>query len=260
MLERQESLLCQNTPGLVSWGCPVPVFGSLGRATVATLGINPSNREFMSATGLELSGCERRFPTLHSLGLSRWAEVDARSLHAILRACDDYFLRNPYRVWFDSLEKVVKGLDVSFFDSVRPACHLDLVPYATTRKWSGVDNKSRQELLSLSGGMLASLIRASNISTLVLNGAAVAREFQRVAGLRLTLTETTGWRLQRRGSRSVPGIAYHGVTDQIAGEYLDRDLLVLGYNHNLQSSFGVTNEARLGIRNWLMVAAGAYTS
>jgi hypothetical protein len=52
---------------VIEWGCPVPCFGNISRARVATVGLNPSNREFVDETGHELAGEFRRFHTLASL-------------------------------------------------------------------------------------------------------------------------------------------------------------------------------------------------
>src|SRR5260370_1920150 len=119
---------------VIRWGCPVPSFGDLSNATVATLGLNPSNREFVDEVGDELQGSYRRFHTLKSLGLASWSDVDARHLRLILESCRTYFLGNPYDRWFKKLDQVVAGTGASFYDGSCVACHLDLIPYATTRK------------------------------------------------------------------------------------------------------------------------------
>jgi hypothetical protein len=41
---------------VIPWACPIPSFGDLTRARVATLGLNPSNREFVDERGNELDG------------------------------------------------------------------------------------------------------------------------------------------------------------------------------------------------------------
>src|SRR5690348_5636215 len=60
---------------VIHWGCPVPSFGNLSTAKIATLGLNPSNREFVDKNGRELDGVHRRFHTLNSLGLSKWSDA-----------------------------------------------------------------------------------------------------------------------------------------------------------------------------------------
>ena len=69
--------------GIIPWSCPVPTFGDLTNPQLATLGINPSYREFVDRSGEQLQGELRRFHTLDSLGLEAWAEADARHLVTI---------------------------------------------------------------------------------------------------------------------------------------------------------------------------------
>lgn len=57
-------------PDVLGWACPVPFFGHLESARLATVGINPSNLEFTTADRTELTGPPRRLPTLSSLGLT----------------------------------------------------------------------------------------------------------------------------------------------------------------------------------------------
>jgi hypothetical protein len=92
---------------VLEWGCPVPFFGDVSRARIATVGINRSNREFVDDSGYELRGEAQRLPTLGSLGADSWAQVDAEGVRAIVGACRDYFRRNPYDRWFGVLERVL---------------------------------------------------------------------------------------------------------------------------------------------------------
>src|SRR3712207_6258313 len=79
LIDRLDSSAILGT-NVIGWGCPVPSFGDLSSSKVATLGLNPSNREFVDEAGNELEGPSRRFHTLTSLGLRSWSEVDARHL------------------------------------------------------------------------------------------------------------------------------------------------------------------------------------
>ena len=67
------------------------------------------------------------------------------------------------------------------------------------------------------------------------------------------------WSLPRTGSRDVPGVAFSGVVDSISGIELNHDLLILGFNHNLQSSFGVTKAAVAAIRDWVAQSTREFT-
>jgi hypothetical protein len=239
---------------VIRWGCPVPSFGDLSTARVATLGINPSNREFMGEDGAELTGESRRFHTLGSLGLRSWADVDVRYLRPILDSCSEYFSGNPYDVWFRKLDQVVSGANASFYGGMDGACHLDLIPYATARKWTELSSRQRSLLLTIAGDTLGMLLQNSPVRVLILNGRSVVQNFEEIAGARLDRRRMPGWALPRGPKPDVAGFAYQGTVHSLAGIVLQHELLVLGYNHNLQSSFGVTNEVVNAIRAWVSSA------
>jgi hypothetical protein len=236
---------------VMTWTCPVPYFGSLRRSTLATLGINPSNREFVDVSGDELDGDSRRFPTLGSLGLRTWADASSLDVTAIVSACDRYFSGNPYSRWFDTLDAVVRTAGVSYYSAENPAAHVDLVPYATHVKWGALRHDHRRALLHSGRDLVASLLQDSAVELLVLNGASVVRQFEEVAGVVLTRDHKPAWDLPRRGCGRVRGVAYTGSVDQIGAADLGRSIAVAGFNHNLQSTFGVTKRAMEAIARWV---------
>jgi hypothetical protein len=244
---------------VIRWGCPVLSFGNLSISRVATMGLNPSNREFVDESGNELEGPSRRFHTLKSLRLSSWDEVDARHLELILQCCSEYFLGNPYDLWFKKLDQVVQGTETSFYDPVCSACHLDLIPYATSRKWTELTSVQRSGLLSVAADTLALLLLDSPIRVLILNGQTVVDHFQDIAGISLQRQPMSEWTLARSSGRDISGYAYYGRVSTMRGVDLTQEVMVLGYNHNLQSSFGVTNEAIKGIRDWISRTVGEAT-
>ena len=244
---------------VIRWGCPVVSFGDLSSSLVATLGLNPSNREFVDEMGNELQGTSRRFHTLRSLGLKSWSEVDARHLRMILDSCSSYFGRNPYDRWFKRLSQVVSGTKASYYDSSYGACHLDLVPFATERKWTELTAHQHSLLLNIAGDTLGLLLRDSPIRILILNGMSVVQQFQDIACIRLETQEMLDWSLPRQSTPKVTGIAYRGVVDTLSGIELGHNVLVLGFNHNLQSSFGVTTDVVHAIRNWIAQASKKVT-
>lgn len=236
---------------VISWGCPVPSFGDLLSSKIATLGLNPSNREFVDELGNELEGKSRRFHSLRSLGITSWSEVDYRHLHMIIESCRRYFLVNPYDRWFKVLDQVISGTMASYYETLSTACHLDLIPYATARKWTDLSAQQRSSLLSIAGDTLGLLIRDSPVRVLILNGRSVVEEFQEIASISLERQEMLAWSLPRQSKPDVTGVAYWGIADTLGGIALGRRILVLGYNHNLQSSFGVTTKVILAIRDWI---------
>lgn len=236
---------------VIEWACPLPSFGDLSTSRVATLGLNPSNQEFEEKSGVELQGTSRRFPTLNSLGLQRWPEIDTQRLCLILESCRRYFLDNPYNKWFRPLNQVVLGTNTSFYDASRSACHLDLVPYATSHKWTELTNGQRSSLLNIAPKTLGLLLRDSPVRILILNGQSVVNQFERTAGISLERLDMPQWSLPRHSKPAVRGFAFTGVVHAMAGVTLDRPISVLGFNHNLQNSFGVTTKVVNSIRDWI---------
>jgi len=236
-LEHLSSPNCR--PEVLDWASPVPFFGNIRNSLVATVGINPSNREFVDARGGVLRRAEQRLATLESLKLSYWSDATGASIREVIDSCERYFERNPYRQWFDVLERMLKVGGYSYYSGAR-ACHLDLVALATRDKWGALDRDAQQSLIISGRRAMAETIRDAPIEVLVLNGRSVVNVFEKVCDTKLTAREVSAWTLPRAGSKGVAGVAYTGTIASIAGVDLDRAVKVFGYNHNLQSSFGVT--------------------
>lgn len=236
---------------VIAWGCPIPAFGDLSTARFATLGINPSNREFVDAAGYELTGQIRRFHSLHSLGLETWLDADARHLEEIIRCCAQYFTWNPYDAWFKRLDQVIGGMGATFYGPSANACHLDLIPFATQKKWTELSGVQRSKLLGVAAETLGILLASSPIQVLILNGRSVVDRFQQISGVDLDREPIEAATLARTGGTDVQGFGYRGTINRLGKTDLGSPLLVLGYNHNLQSSFGVTRCALKAVKEWL---------
>jgi hypothetical protein len=250
LIERLENATAAGVD-VINWGSPVLSFGAVWTARVATVGINPSNREFVDDDGAELTGMARRFHTLSSLGIDSWIEVDVRHLRAILMSCAEYFNNNPYNTWFGRLNEVIGAIGVSFYGPAANACHLDLVPFATANKWTELKPRVRASLLSISSDALPLVLRESKVETIVLNGTSVVEHFQRMTGVDLDRIRIPGSDLGRQGGRDVLGYGFRGAATSLLGVPLDRKVTILGYNHNVQSSFGVTKASVRAIQDWL---------
>lgn len=236
---------------VIRWGSPVPAFGDPSVSNVATLGLNPSNREFVDESGTELIGELRRFHTLSSLGIRSWTEVDVRHLRLIIDSCRSYFSANPYDNWFRRLDIIVAAAGASYYDSSKQACHLDLIPYATESKWSDLPRAERSLLMGMAGDALGLLLQNASVRTLILNGSSVVNHFEEISDCRLNRKEMPSWTLPRKLGPGVLGHAYSGVVSAISEIDLGYDLVVLGFNHNIQGSFGVSSKVMEGIRDWV---------
>jgi hypothetical protein len=236
------------TSSVIPWSSPIPVFGDLSTATVATLGLNPSNREFVDAKGCELDGSLRRFHTLRSLGITKWAHARVEHLRMLCESCRRYFEVNPYDAWFRRLDDIV-GMRASFYGDRATACHLDLIPYATARKWTELGPRERGRLLHAAGDSLGVTLRDSSIRVLLLNGRSVVEHFVELSDAALRKRPINAWCLPR-SQTPVLGYSYRGRITRFGEIGLRREILVLGYNHNIQSSFGVTTAVIRSIRQW----------
>jgi hypothetical protein len=229
---------CPVVPG----STPVVAFGDPTVARAATLGLNPSRQEFLDPNGAELDGPRRRFETLASLGVADLKGAPREAIEAVLAACNEYFKRNPYRGWFDQLDRVLRAVDASYYNGT--ACHLDLVQWATDPTWNKMSSEERGTLLAEDRGFFLEQLRRESIGLLLLNGSGVVREVQRTLGQ--PLREETS----RITARSVTTRFHTGV---IAG------VRVVGWSTNLQSSFGVTNELRAALAKHVSQLANGAT-
>ncbi|WP_297809595.1 hypothetical protein [uncultured Methylophaga sp.] len=238
--------------GIIEWATPVPVFGDISNSNIATLGLNPSNREFVEVDGTELIGKKRRFHTLRSLGIDSWWQIQAHHTRMIEDSYKLYFEQNPYDGWFKALDNLMIGLEASYYGGmINSACHLDLIPFATYKKWTSLSNNQRQRLLSLSESHLFDCLKNTSISLLILNGMSVIQAMQKMTGMAISSKEMPSWKLPRANQNHIKGYAFEGELTEIAGMKLGRVVRVIGFNHNIQSSFGVTNNVKNAIRDWI---------
>ena len=136
------------SPHTVPSSLPLLFFGDIFTARVATVGLNPSDREYVwSRTGHLLSGREQRFATLASLGAADRASLTDVQCDAALGLMRAYFRpgRPAYWRWFSGLERVLHGLGASLSDG--SATHLDLVQEATHPTWSALPRDEHDRLL-----------------------------------------------------------------------------------------------------------------
>src|SRR5581483_9564550 len=158
--------------------------------------------------------------------LRSWADADAYHLRLILESCRTYFLANPYDLWFRKLDQILQGIGVSYYATSDIACHLDLIPYATSRKWTELSFRQRSSLLTLSGDSLPLLLRNSSVRLLILNGQTVVNQFEELTDNHLERREMMGWTLNRRGKPDVKGFAYQGFVESLCGIRLSHRILV----------------------------------
>jgi hypothetical protein len=154
----------------------------------------------------------------------------------------------------------MSGAGVSYYGGSYRACHLDLIPYATRCKWTDLTIRQRTSLLAVGGSTLAMLLRDSAIRVLILNGHTVVRHLNKLTNVEFQRIEMRQWTLPRKSGSGVVGVAFRGTLTQLSGVELNRSIVVLGYNHNLQSSFGVTTHVKKAIAQWVSTEASEVIS
>ena len=96
---------------------PILFFGDLFTARIATVGLNPSDKEYLDRQGSELDGPWRRFETLNSLGAAGRGELTESQCDQAIATMRAYYRpRKPVYAWFRSLDRVVRGLGFHYED------------------------------------------------------------------------------------------------------------------------------------------------
>ncbi len=158
----------------------------------------------------------------------------------VLRDCDTYFERNPYRRWFDQLEPILSQCGASYYDGT--ACHLDLVQWATDPTWNRLPNEIQRGLLASDVRFLVEQLDRENIRLLLLNGRGVIDQLRDNAHAELVeVSELSG--LARISCRLFVGTFFGRIK-------------IVGWSTNIQSSFGVTRELREEIARRVGLLAG----
>lgn len=163
---------------VVSGSTPVVSFGPPTGPLVASLGINPSR--VLDRRDQLLGGSKRRLATIASLAVDHNDPLDDDHAWAVVDDCARYFQSNPYRRWFNPLDRVLGTLGVSFYD--RTASHLDLVQWATNPVWGDLDARVRKELLDADLPFLHRQLTDGGWRVVVINGRTVM-DWVQAAGL-----------------------------------------------------------------------------
>lgn len=215
---------------VVESSTPVVSFGNARSAFVATLGLNPSRREFCNAVGTLLGGGERRLATHESLGTSDLVNAPQEIIDRVLDDCDRYFDsdRNPYWSWFARLEPLLNSCGASYRNG--SACHLDLVQWATDPTWGKLPSSARNRLLEADRMFLCDQLQNEKIRIVLINGMGAYRKFESIFDHEVEeVSPITGLSFQK--------------TRLFFGRLFGR-IRIVAWSTNLQSSRGVTNRLR----------------
>ena len=149
---------------VVANSTPVVSFGDCTKATVATLGINPSVGEF-ETKGVLLSGNKARLRYLNP----NEHLTDESVANEVLEASNRYFSVNPYWRWFGQLERnALNPQGYSYLDG--SAVHLDLVQSATDPLWRDLTKDEKRVLIEEDLPFLELQLKSGQYRTVFMNG------------------------------------------------------------------------------------------
>lgn len=227
----EERLRRPASASTVPGSLPVLFFGDLFSAQIATVGLNPSRREYTTARNEELDGPGRRFETLSSLGATDRASLTSEQCDAAIATMRAYFdPGKPAYSWFASLSRVVQGMGLEY--GRREVAHLDLVQEATDPTWSALNSQSPGEaraLLEQDASFLRWQIDAFPLRALVCNGRTVLDQVIGLTEAEVVAREKVG--------RLTWSVAISSVGD--------RRLAVVGWNIPLARPTGLTAEGQV---------------
>lgn len=213
--------------------CSVPVvfFGNFELANSATIGINPSATEFLDKLGSPIANDRKRFVDREVLGVGNQDFLTEEQAEQVYASQLNYFSpnANPYKKWFDVLERHLSVFGVSYYDG--SLVHLDLTPWATYPVWKHLEKSQKAILLEQGLPLLLKILNLNRFKCVFLNGRQVMQIFEKKVGSLKTIGKVSS------------GIVSCEIKAGLIG-----NTTVLGWSANLQSSHGVSEELKLKIR------------
>ena len=198
--------------GVVPDTPPIISFGNFQAARIASVGINPSHREFSHG--------------YVKCGFGGLADAPASVLREILEDQYSYFQRPAYP-WFKRIGMMVEACGGSYADG--SAASLDIVQWATKPVWGKLNMAQKRRLLNSDVPFLGEQLRNESIEILLVNGRAVMDVLQAFLPLKL----------ERAGTISgLPGTPSIADTKLYAGNLFEK-VRVVAWNVNLQGTPGV---------------------
>ncbi|MFE5336094.1 hypothetical protein ACFQ8E_09300 [Isoptericola sp. NPDC056573] len=214
---------CSVVPG----STPIVVFGDVRTATVATLGFNPSKKEFVTNHGAPVD--PRRLATYESLGVETLMTATDEQVAQVLTECYEYFQHYPYWTYFKPSENLLQTtVGASYLDGT--ACHLDLIQWATDPVFGKLPGTVRKKLVAADQEFLRQQLLSENVRLVLLNGAGVIDAVRKM-GVDLVEGE--------------PAVADDRVAKVVVGE--EYGARFIGWNRFLPSARGVTNALKQAI-------------
>ena len=223
--EIQERILKMTSPvgvGVIPMTTPVVSFGDFTTSRIATLGINPSSKEFLSGKKLR-SNQRKRLVDFETLGKKNQDSLTPQEAKQVWDGCKNYFSgKNAYWSWFKHFDQILERIDSGYKSGL--SAHLDLSPWATSPIWNKMSEIEQSRLINHDLGFLTWQLKESPIQTILFNGSTVRKALESTKGFHLQIDRDIEYTAGGKGQVSK---FYSG--DGPSGE------LVLGWTLNMPS-------------------------
>ena len=172
---------------IVSRSVPVPFFGDIENATVATISINPSNCEFVDKNMNLFNIFQKRFEDRDKLKVNDTDYLTDSQAKEVYDSLILYFKnKNSYTNWFDRLQKPLGNrLEESYYDGTM--VNIDIFPWATEDKWNQLSKikVSKDDKVTVTenalkayrkSGLLKNMLLQKKFKYVYMNGSTVKNE------------------------------------------------------------------------------------
>lgn len=172
---------------VVTRSVPICFFGDIENAKIATLSLNPSDKEFLGTNKRLvdrdwLPGCPADTAPL--------SEFEACEVY---HSCLGYFQNNPYTTWFGGIfnENGMSGFmkrkyDASYYEGT--LVHLDITPWATSQKWRDLSEATKNALVSEYAPYLRFILDNLDLDVIYVNGRSVKETLENVLNIKFVTT------------------------------------------------------------------------
>jgi hypothetical protein len=144
---------------IVEGSIPIVFFGNVEKAEIATLSLNPSNKEF------EHNGVRRCVDRME-LGVSDNQKLTSGQAESVYKSLLLFFKVNPYKTWFNPMNNMFKSKGYEYYND--KIVHLDISPWATSDKWGSLSLEQRESIIDTT--IIKNVIEKRGIKKVFVNG------------------------------------------------------------------------------------------
>ena len=182
---------------IVERSIPIPFFGDIENARVATISINPSFREFQDKNKNLLKLSEKRFVDREDLAIQDTDTLNDLQANLVYDSLLNYFNEDhkPYKSWFNWLDKYAGNmLKASYYNG--SMVHLDIYPWATKEKWSDLDEIYRERALQ-NYNLLKGILKEQSFDYVYINGKEVKEQLEKYFETKIIENKQGQWTIYK---------------------------------------------------------------